>query len=122
VELVSVLPGVQPFVVSRFCKFSSSGEVTIQQTATLTRRYGLLGIIQAICGTPPRGLPAVRRGDTMLLTYSVHFKSNRGELQADFAKRAEAAKQLLASAAEMEWLYSKGANVVTIMLVSSTRI
>ena len=104
-ELVSVLPGVQPFVVSRFCKFSSSGEVTIQQTATLTRRYGLLGIIQSyIRGPPPRGLPAVRRGDDDLLsTYSVHFKSNRGELQADFAERAEAAKQLLASAAEMEW-------------------
>jgi hypothetical protein len=31
--------------------------------------------------TPPRGFSfvAIRRGKTMLLVYSVHFKSNRGE-------------------------------------------
>ena len=52
----------------------------------------------------------------MLLVYSVHFKSNRGELQADIAKREEAARQLLAHAVDMERLYSKDAKVVTIIV------
>ena len=43
----------------------------------------------------------------MLLLYSVHFKSNRGELQSDIAKREEAARQLIAHASEMERLYSQ---------------
>jgi endonuclease/exonuclease/phosphatase family metal-dependent hydrolase len=51
----------------------------------------------------------------MLLVYSVHFKSNRGELPDDIAKREEAARQLLAHAAEMERLYSKGTKVVTVI-------
>jgi endonuclease/exonuclease/phosphatase family metal-dependent hydrolase len=51
----------------------------------------------------------------VLLVYSVHFKSNRGELQADIAKREEAARQLLAHVSEMERLYSKGAKVVTVI-------
>ena len=51
----------------------------------------------------------------MLLVYSVHFKSNRGELQIDIAKREEAARQLIAHAAEMERLYSTDAKVVTVI-------
>ena len=31
----------------------------------------------------------------MLLVYSVHFKSNRGELEADISKREEAADSCL---------------------------
>jgi hypothetical protein len=45
----------------------------------------------------------------------VHFKSNRGEQQTAIAKREEAAQQLLAHAAEMERLYSKGAKVATVI-------
>jgi endonuclease/exonuclease/phosphatase family metal-dependent hydrolase len=51
----------------------------------------------------------------VLLVYSVHFKSNRGELQADIATREEAARQVLAHATEMERLYSRGAKVITVI-------
>ena len=51
----------------------------------------------------------------MLLVYSVHFKSNRGELQIDIAKREEAARQLIAHTAEMERLYSTHAKAVTVI-------
>ena len=51
----------------------------------------------------------------MLLVYSVHFKSNRGEFTSDIAKRKEAARQLLAHAAEMERVYSQKAKVVTVI-------
>ena len=51
----------------------------------------------------------------MLLVYTVHLMSNRSELQADIAKREEAARQLLVHAAEMERLYSKVKKVVTIL-------
>jgi endonuclease/exonuclease/phosphatase family metal-dependent hydrolase len=47
----------------------------------------------------------------MLLVYSVHFKSNRGEAARDIAKREEAARQLLAHVAEME----RNAKVVTVI-------
>jgi hypothetical protein len=50
----------------------------------------------------------------VLLVYSVHFKSNLGELQIDIAKREEAARQLIAHTAEMERLYSTDAKVVTV--------
>ena len=39
-----------------------------------------------------------------------------------FCQASGSSKTVVASAAKMEWLYSKGAKVVTIMLVSSTRI
>jgi hypothetical protein len=53
--------------------------------------------------SPPRGFSfaAIRRGNTMLLVYSVHLKSNRGALEEDIAKREEAARHLLAHASEM---------------------
>jgi endonuclease/exonuclease/phosphatase family metal-dependent hydrolase len=67
--------------------------------------------------TPPRGFSfaAIRQGETVLLVYSVHFKSNRGELQIDIAKREEAARQLITHTAEMERLYSTDAKVVTVI-------
>jgi hypothetical protein len=51
----------------------------------------------------------------MLLIYSVHLKSNRGEPQTDMAKREDAARELLAHASEMERLYSKGAKVAIVI-------
>jgi hypothetical protein len=45
----------------------------------------------------------------------VHFKSNRGEAASDIANREEAARQLLAHAAEMERAYSRSAKVVTVI-------
>ena len=51
----------------------------------------------------------------MLLVYSVHFKSNRGEVTTNIAKREEAARQLLAHVAEMESAYSGNAKIVTVI-------
>ena len=77
----------------------------------------MVRILKPSPATPPRGFSfgAIRRGETILLVYSVHFKSNRGKLEADIAKREEAARQLIAHASEMERLYSKGAKVVTVI-------
>ena len=120
-ELVSVLPGFQPLMVSRFREFGSSGPITIQQTAIASRWPADTAWSEPFKpsdATPPRGFSfaAIRRSKTMLLVYSVHFKSNRGELQADIAKREEAARQLLAHAVDKERLYSKDAKVVTIIV------
>ena len=43
------------------------------------------------------------------------FKSNRGDAAINIGKREEAARQLLAHAAEMERIYSQNAKVVTII-------
>ena len=51
----------------------------------------------------------------LLLVYSVHFKSNRGEATTNIAKREEAARQLLTHVAEMESAYSGSAKVVTVI-------
>jgi len=119
-ELVSILPGVQPLVVSRFREFGSSGAITIQQIAIASRwpaESAWSESFRPSPATPPRGFSfvAIRRGKTVLLVYSVHFKSNRGEPTSDIAKREEAARQLLVHAVEMERLYSGGAKVVTVI-------
>jgi endonuclease/exonuclease/phosphatase family metal-dependent hydrolase len=106
--------------VSRFREFGSSGPLTIQQTAVASRwpaDSSWSESFKPAPATPPRGFSfaAIRRGDTMVLVYSVHFKSNRGELQTDIAKREEAARQLIAHTAEMERLYSTDAKVVTVI-------
>jgi endonuclease/exonuclease/phosphatase family metal-dependent hydrolase len=119
-QLVSVLPGFQVHVVSRF----------------RDRIGDILGIQQtAICGfkpaeaawsetwrraesDPPRGFSfsAVRTSDgRYLLVYSIHFKSNLGSLQEDFAKREEAARQLLDHESAMEQLYSKAGKVSVVL-------
>jgi endonuclease/exonuclease/phosphatase family metal-dependent hydrolase len=59
---------------------------------------------------PPRGyaFAAIKLpGNEFLLTWSVHFKSNRGELPANIAAREESAKQLLVHIAAMKALYGE---------------
>ncbi len=59
---------------------------------------------------PPRGyaFAALKLpGGEFLLTWSVHFKSNRGEVKANIATREESAKQLLAHVAAMTELYAQ---------------
>ena len=96
-ELVSVLPSLQPLVVSRFREFGSSGSITIQLIAIASRWPAEVAWSESFKpspATPPRGFSfaAIRQGEIVLLVYSVHFKSNRGELQIDIAKREEAAR------------------------------
>ena len=119
-ELVSVLLSFRPLIVSRFRDFGSSGPITIQQTAIASRWHAESAWSESFKPSPaipPRGFSfaAIRQGKTVLLVYSVHFKSNRGELQIDIAKREEAARQLIAHTAEMERLYSTDAKVVTVI-------
>jgi hypothetical protein len=52
---------------------------------------------------------------TVLLIYSEHFKSNRGDATSNIAKREEAARQLFTHVAEMESAYSGSAKIVTII-------
>ena len=117
-ELVSVLAGFHPLVVRRFR--GASGPISIQQTA-IASRWPADGAwsesFQPSAATPPRGFSfaAIRHGKTVLLVYSVHFKSNRGEATRNIAKREEAARQLLAHVAEMENAYSGSAKVVTVI-------
>ena len=59
---------------------------------------------------PPRGFAfaAIRLPqDHILLAYSVHLKSNRGEEAQNFAMRQESARQLLRHVEKMRELYSK---------------
>jgi endonuclease/exonuclease/phosphatase family metal-dependent hydrolase len=120
-ELVSILgPNFQTLVVSRFREMGSSGPLSIQQTAVASKWQAESAWSESFKPapvTPPRGFSfaAIPRGKTMLLVYSVHFKSNRGEAASDIAKREEAARQLLAHAAEMERAYSRSAKVVTVI-------
>jgi endonuclease/exonuclease/phosphatase family metal-dependent hydrolase len=119
-ELVSILPNFQTLVVSRFREMGSSGPLSIQQLAIASNRPTESAWSESFKPsptTPPRGFSfaAIRHGKTVLVIYSVHFKSNRGEATSNIAKREEAARQLLAHAAEMESAFSDSAKIVTII-------
>ena len=45
----------------------------------------------------------------------MHFKSNRGEVTSNIAKREEAARQLLTHVAEINRAYSESAKIVTVI-------
>ena len=118
-ELVSVLPGFEPHVVSRFQEF---GGISIQQTAVASKWSAEASWAEAFrahraTSKPPRGfsLAVFRRADVVLLVYSVHFKSNLGGIEKAIAKREEAALQLLSHVFAMEKLYSARARVVTVI-------
>jgi endonuclease/exonuclease/phosphatase family metal-dependent hydrolase len=115
-----MLPSFRPLIVSRFREFGDSGRVTIQQIAIASRWAAESAWSESFkpsAAAPPRGFSfaAIRRGNTILLVYSAHFKSNRGDPANDIDKREEAARQLLAHTSEMETLYSKGAKVVIVI-------
>jgi endonuclease/exonuclease/phosphatase family metal-dependent hydrolase len=119
-DLVSILPNFQTLVVSRFREMGASGPLSIQQVAIASNRPAEAAWSEPFKpspATPPRGFSfaAIRRGKTVLLAYSVHLKSNRGETPTNIAKREEAARQLLAHVAEMESAYSENAKIVTVI-------
>jgi endonuclease/exonuclease/phosphatase family metal-dependent hydrolase len=119
-ELVSILPNFQTLVVSRFREMGSSGPLSIQQTAIACNRPAESAWSDSFKPspvTPPRGFSfaAIRHGKTLLLIYSVHFKSNRGDATSNIGKREEAARQLLTHVAEMEKVYSQNAKIVTVI-------
>jgi hypothetical protein len=94
--------------------------LSIQQTAIASNRPAEAAWSEPFKpspSTPPRGFSfaAIRYGETMLLIYSVHFKSNRGDATGNIGKREEAGRQLLTHGAEMESAYSGSAKIVTII-------
>lgn len=115
-ELCSVVPGLKVQMVSAF-------ETRPQQLVIASRfpaDSAWYGGWKPVLGedNPPRGyaFAALRLpGGKTLLTYSVHFKSNRGGIAANIAAREESAKQFAAHLAEMQTLY--GARGATAALV-----
>jgi endonuclease/exonuclease/phosphatase family metal-dependent hydrolase len=98
----------------------SSGPLSLQQTAITSNRPAEAAwseSFKASFATPPRGFSfaAIRFPNTVLFVYSVHLKSNRGQVKTNIAKREEAARQLLTHVAEMERLYSASPRIVTII-------
>jgi endonuclease/exonuclease/phosphatase family metal-dependent hydrolase len=119
-ELVSILPKLQTLVVSRFRGIGPSGPLSIQQLAITSNRPAEAAWSESFkpsAATPPRGFSfaAIRHGKSLLLVYSVHFKSNRGEAASNIAKREEAARQMLTHVAEMESAYSESGKIVTVV-------
>ena len=119
-ELVSILPKFQRLVVSRFREIGSTGSLSMQQLAIASSRPAEAAWYESFkpsSPTPPRGFSfaAIRYGQTLLLVYSVHCKSNIGEPTSNIGKREEAARQLLAHVADMESAYSGSSKVVTII-------
>ena len=127
VELISILPKFQTLIVSRSREMGSSGPLSIQQTAIASSWPAEAAWSESFKpspSAPPRGFSfaAIRRGKALLLVYSVHLKSNRGESTNNIAKREEAARQLLAHAAEMEKLTQEVQMSLRSLLVISTQI
>jgi hypothetical protein len=105
-ELCSVIPGLQVHVASSFGERPQNQIVASTLPADSawsdTWKQGPIA--------PPRGYSFAALqlpGGRFLLSYSLHLKSNRGELSENVAMRQEAARQLLAHVDEMVALYSK---------------
>ena len=119
-KLVDVLPRFQVHIVSRF-KEAFGGILGIQQIAicgNIPAESAWSDSWQKGVSGPPRGFSfsAVRtKSGNYLLIYSVHFKSNLGQLPENVAKREEAARQLLSHAVEMERIYSKIGKVAVVV-------
>jgi endonuclease/exonuclease/phosphatase family metal-dependent hydrolase len=112
-QLVSAVPGLQTAVVS---SFKVRAEIGKQQMAIATK----LPVNSAWNEdwkespvTPPRGLTValieVPDSNKLLLVYSVHLKSNRGNsdgmAESNYRRREESVRQILAHVRDMETLF-----------------
>ncbi len=106
-ELTSIKPKLVPEVVSSYRDSPEGGALSIQQIGVATRLPAIGAWSEAFRlaeDSPPRGFSfvAVQLEDgRRLLVYSVHLKSNRGDLPENIARREEAAEQIVAHAAKM---------------------
>lgn len=105
-ELVSVYPGLKVQVASTFGDRPQNQTIASRLDAdsawSESWKYGP--------ANPPRGysFAALRLpGGRFLLCYSLHLKSNLGELRSNIAMRHESSRQLLHHAAEMLAVYGK---------------
>lgn len=110
-EVASVIPSLEPLVVSSHRDSRSGGALSIQQIG-IAAKYPALGAwseaFRPSPDAPPRGFAFaaldVGNGATILL-YSVHLKSNLGEKPDNVAKREDAAHQILKHADKMQRAY-----------------
>jgi hypothetical protein len=112
-------PGVTPQVCSVF--LDEDSKATLQQIG-IGSRLPAIGAWwenwKQARVTPKRGFSfaafEVEPGK-VLLVYSVHLKSNRGDAAENFAMREESTRQLLSHAAAMEKAYSRMGTVGIVM-------
>jgi endonuclease/exonuclease/phosphatase family metal-dependent hydrolase len=105
-ELVSVIPPIQVHLVSQFGDRPQNQSVASRLTAdsawAASWKYG--------GANPPRGyaFAALQLPDgRFLLCYSLHLKSNLGELRTNIAMRQESSRQLLQHVVEMLKVYGQ---------------
>jgi len=117
-ELASIRPDLVPNVVSNYRDSPQGGAISIQQVGIASRLPAVGAWSEAFRvapESPPRGFSFVAlqlRNGSHLLVYSVHLKSNLGDQTENFARREEAADQLVAHAAKMEEAYKPVAATV----------
>lgn len=112
-DLVSIVPGLQPAVLSAFTS-EESGEYWSQQLGIASKLPVFAAWSEPWSAgeqiTPRRGFSAaavqVPDSDKLILFYDVHLKSNRSrndeEAQVNFDTRDESVRQLLAHVERME--------------------
>jgi len=117
-DLVAVVPGLQPAVVSAF-KSEETGDYWPQQLAIASRLPVFAAWSEEWSAgeaiTPRRGFSAIAAlvpdSDKILLFYSLHLKSNRSRSDADaqlnFDTRDESIRQILRHAQDMETVVFK---------------
>ena len=117
---IAKLPGASVQVCSDF--LSSRGEKTTQQLVIASRLPAIGAWWEAWKEgpriTPKRGFAFAAFQPTpgnVLLVYTVHLKSNRGELAENIAMREESAFQLLSHVAAMEKAY-RGLGTVSVII------
>jgi endonuclease/exonuclease/phosphatase family metal-dependent hydrolase len=110
-ELATIRPDLVPNVVSAYRDSPQGGAISIQQIGIASRMPAVGAWSEAFRvapESPPRGFSFVAlqlQDGRHLLVYSVHLKSNLGDLTENIARREEAAEQLVAHAAKMEEAY-----------------
>lgn len=117
-ELVSAKPNLIPNIVSSYRDSPQGGALSIQQVGIASSLLAVGAWSEAFRFTensPPRGFSFAAfqlKDKRRILTYSVHLKSNRGELADNIARREEAAHQLISHATLMEKAYAPVAGIV----------
>lgn len=110
-DLCAVVPGLRPHVVSAFDENNPDARPQNQVVAANLESDSAWSA-KWVGGNygPPRGYAFAAidaGGGRFLLCWSLHLKSNRGELDENISMRAESTRQLIAHMQEMLALYSK---------------
>lgn len=110
-DLCAVIPGMRPHVVSAFDEANPEARPQNQVVAANLESDSAWSA-KWVGGNygPPRGYAFAALdagGGRFLLCWSLHLKSNRGELEENISMRAESTRQLIAHMQEMLALYGK---------------